>query len=263
MPNFYWYENAPKKFEPGHGLGFRKFEGNVPFPRLASRSPKFGLISSNFVVNKRLDLRYDYIPKYDQGVEGACVGFAWSWAMSFLNNRFYDARKLYIEAQYIDPWSDTPPEEGTSVIAGAQVLQQQGHWRFARGITFPLAAFEGIAQFYYANTVDEIRYAIFNNIPVVLGVDWHVNFDSPEWKDYGVGGKRWWIGKDTNNLGPVRGGHAICCFGARDDIEAFVLVNSWGTNYPVVNIPYRTIEHLLQRGAEAIIPIDKEEIRDE
>jgi hypothetical protein len=40
-------------------------------------------------------------------------------------------------------------------------------------------------------------------VPVVLGVDWHQNFDQPV-KD----GNRWWIGRGP--LGPLRGGHAIC-----------------------------------------------------
>ena len=39
--------------------------------------------------------------------------------------------------------------------------------------------------------------------PVVLGIDWYSNFDSPEEID-GV----YWIGK--GNLGSVRGGHCIC-----------------------------------------------------
>jgi hypothetical protein len=210
---------------------------------------------TSIVVNQRLPLNYSYVPKYDQGSEGACVGFAWSWAMSFLNRRFYAARKLYLEAQLIDPWSDTPPEEGTSTVAAANVLINQGHWRFARGLTWPVAMLEGIKEFRWATTVDEMRFAISQGLPVVLGINWYSNFDSPVWGDLGAGGNRWWIGR--GNLGNIRGGHAICCFGARDDIEAFVLVNSWGVNYPVVNVPYETIQRLLNEQGDAIIPVDR------
>ena len=41
---------------------------------------------------------------YDQGHEGACVGFAASRAMSLLNRKRYDARWLYHEAQRVDEW---------------------------------------------------------------------------------------------------------------------------------------------------------------
>jgi hypothetical protein len=245
-----WYTNATRPLVGGHGLG-RRVSKSRPFPRLL-RAPDV----PTFTVNQRLVIPYQYIPKYDQGQEGACVGFAWSWAMSMLNRRFYAARKLYLEAQLRDPWAETPPEEGTSITAGALVLQQQGHWRFARGITFPLALFEGIASFKMATTVDDLRWAIANHVPAVLGIDWYQSFDRPEWVDVGMGGPRWWIGRGT--LGAVRGGHAICCCGARDDLDAFVLINSWGYDYPrTVQIPYATVHRLLNESGEALIPMDR------
>ena len=63
---------------------------------------------------------------YDQGEEGACVGFSSSRAMSWLNRKKYDAEWLYRTAQTIDEW---PGEdyEGTSVRAAAEVLRTQGH----------------------------------------------------------------------------------------------------------------------------------------
>lgn len=255
MAQLSWYTNAdPEICITGHGLGRRAHVGRIPFPRMGA-APMMLTQAASFSVNKRLKLPTQYIPKYDQGQEGACVGFAWSWAMSILNRRFYAARKLYLETQFVDPYPETPPEEGTSVVSAAQVLQKQGHWRFARGITWPLAITEGIKEFRQALSIDEIRAAIYLDIPVVFGIDWWSNFDSPIWSDFGAGGNRWWIGK--GDLGNVRGGHAICCFGARDDIQAFTLVNSWGHNYPIVNIPYNTVQRLMKDGGEAIIPTDR------
>ena len=77
-------------------------------------------------VERTLALPYHYRAKYDQGREGACVGFASSWAMSILNRRFYDAGWLYREARKIDEW---PGEayDGTSVRAGVEVLRSVGH----------------------------------------------------------------------------------------------------------------------------------------
>jgi hypothetical protein len=50
---------------------------------------------------------------YDQGTEGACVGFSCSRMMSLLNRARYAGRWLYREAQIVDEWAETPPEEGT------------------------------------------------------------------------------------------------------------------------------------------------------
>lgn len=70
---------------------------------------------------------------YDQGKEGACVGFGLSRMMSLLNRHRYDGRWLYQQAQLIDEWEDTPPEEGTSVRAGLDILRNVGHRR-VRGL---------------------------------------------------------------------------------------------------------------------------------
>jgi hypothetical protein len=62
---------------------------------------------------------------YDQGQEGACVGFGSARMMSLLNRRRYDARWLYHEAQKMDEW---PGEDydGTSVRAAMDVLRTEG-----------------------------------------------------------------------------------------------------------------------------------------
>ena len=69
-------------------------------------------------------------PFYDQGKEGACVGFACSRMMSLLNRRRYEAPWLYREAQRVDDW---PGEDysGTSVRAALDVLRSRGHRRVA------------------------------------------------------------------------------------------------------------------------------------
>ncbi len=44
-----------------------------------------------------------------------------------------------------------------------------------------------------------------SGVPAVIGINWYSNFDSPV-----KVGQRWFIGLDKNNLGSMRGGHAIC-----------------------------------------------------
>jgi hypothetical protein len=90
--------------------------------------------------------------RYDQGNEGACVGFGSSRMMSLLNRSFYDAPWLYHEAQKNDYW---PGEnyEGTSVDAAMKVLRLQGHktpaWRTPRLL-------QGASAYRWTSSVDEI-----------------------------------------------------------------------------------------------------------
>ena len=97
---------------------------------------------------------------YDQGSEGACVGFACSRMMTLMNRRRYEARWLYREAQLIDEWSDTPPGEGTSVRAGCDILRLQGHRRTWGSRVHDVKPEEGIAENRWAVRWGEVREAL-------------------------------------------------------------------------------------------------------
>jgi hypothetical protein len=92
---------------------------------------------------------------YDQGAEGSCVGYGSSRMMSLLNRKRYDARWLYHEAQLVDEYAETPPEEGTSVRAGMDILRTRGH-RVVRGLVdAPEDLAEGISANRWATSVDD------------------------------------------------------------------------------------------------------------
>jgi hypothetical protein len=93
---------------------------------------------------------------YDQGNEGACVGFALSRMMSLLNRQRYAADWLYQQAQLVDDWSDTPPEEGTSARAGCDILRDVGHRRVRRGQPLAADPASGISANRWARSVEEI-----------------------------------------------------------------------------------------------------------
>lgn len=61
---------------------------------------------------------------YDQGQEGACVGFGCSRAMTLLNRRRYDAFWLYHRAQEVGGYVGI---EGAYVRDGLEVLRTEGH----------------------------------------------------------------------------------------------------------------------------------------
>jgi hypothetical protein len=163
---------------------------------------------------------------YDQGHEGACVGFGSSRMMSLLNRKRYFARWLWDHAKATDEWGDTNPgdDNGTSVHAAMAILAQIGHvpWKrgyaslnvegdgpfvAARDALIPGGA-EGIVAYRWATTVDEMR--------TVLASPLH------------------------------------------DRLQAFPLLNSWGRFWPrVVWLPYKVMERLLHEEGEVALVTDR------
>lgn len=96
---------------------------------------------------------------YDQGAEGACVGFGCSRVMSLLNRKRYDARWLWNEAKKIDEWPETNPgdDNGTSVRAALDVLRRQGHivYRAKNEPDYPSRA-EGIQANRWITSIDDL-----------------------------------------------------------------------------------------------------------
>jgi len=99
-------------------------------------------------------------PFYDQGSEGACVGFGWSRYASLMNRVRYDGFKLYHEAQKIDEWAGEN-YSGTSVRAGGDVLRTLGAWKVLRGKTqdYPDAE-AGIVQYRWATTIEQVAQCL-------------------------------------------------------------------------------------------------------
>jgi hypothetical protein len=194
---------------------------------------------------------------YNQGQEGACVGFACSWMTTILNGPRYAARWLYQQAQLIDPWSDTPPGQGTDVRSAFEILRTVGHRRMWGPVTQPMFLAHGIEAYRWATTVDELRTSISMKVPGVLGINWYANFDTP----VQINGE-WWIGRTESqrvltNLGPVRGGHAIAYRGASDKRQALRLPNTWGGRYPDVWLPYEIGGRLINENGEAGVVSDR------
>lgn len=223
-----------------------------------------------------------WLPSHDQGREGSCVGHAIALERAIVNTaelresgragyRRYDPITLWRAAKAIDQWSYTRPEDdlGTSVRAGYDVAQTLGLRRVSsmrldgdRPIPYRPAAAgvvleAGVLAYRWARTVDSIRAAIAAGAPVAIGINWHHGFDSPIERDSGPRGRaeRWL--PLPSSAGSVRGGHAVALAGASDRRMAFLLVNSWGSDYPPVWIPYETMSSLLARRAEVAIVTDR------
>ena len=185
----------------------------------------------------------------DQGSEGACVGFAWTGELlaepeapkaqpsfSYANSL---ALSFYKEAQKIDQW---PGEnyEGTSVLAGAKIMQQAGF----------------IGEYRWCFGIDDVRDAVISEGPVVIGVPW---FDGMY--DTRSNGLVKLAGKST-------GGHAILITGYHPRMrfgnvteEVFRWRNSWGTDYGINGsgwIKVKDLSKLLSDNGEACVPMQRE-----
>lgn len=149
----------------------------------------------------------------DQGSTSQCVAYAWThWledgpitqpktphggAQSVV--RPFD---LYREAQKVDEW---PGEDydGTSVRAGAKVLQSMGFVR----------------EYRWAFTVDTVVKAVLSVGPVVVGTNWYSGMFEPDSEGL------------IDVTGGVVGGHAYVLNGVNVRRGLFRVKNSWGRDW--------------------------------
>lgn len=230
---------------------------------------------ATFTVNKLLKLP-NWHWYHNQGYEGSCVGHAVAMERATTNTnqnilakilglktRWYDPIDVWNEAKKIDQWSDTNPgdDNGTSVRAGYDVARNLGLRRVKEmflggdGVPRPIdpqprSLSEGISANRWATSVDQMRTAIYRGQPVTIGINWYENFANPTFFD-----GQYWIGR--GKLGAITGGHAVCISGASDKRQAFRMKNSWGRSYPLVWLPYKVMQRLLDEDGEAALVTDR------
>lgn len=217
---------------------------------------------------------------HDQGQEGSCVGHGTGMERAITNTtqnfllnvlgvktRRYDTIWIWNRAKAVDPWPDTNPgdDNGTSVHAAYDVMRLEGPVRvksmhIVNDKPVPIKADssptfkDGALVNRWATSVDEMRTCLSQGLPVTIGINWYENFDNPT----PIGGQRradFTIGK--GNLGQIRGGHCVCIYGASDTRQAFRVKNSWGRSYPLVWLPYTTMQRLLNEDGEATVVVDR------
>jgi len=125
---------------------------------------------------------------YNQGREGACVGFAASRAMTLLNRKRLDARWLWDRSKECDEWSDTNPgdDNGTSVRAAMDVLRRVGHVPIYHGVARPVDAAEGIVENRWAQSADEVLACLQSPLYATLGAvpllnSWGADYPRAVW----------------------------------------------------------------------------------
>lgn len=156
---------------------------------------------------------------YDQGNEGACVGFGTSRMMTLMNRERYNARWVWDHAKMIDEWPDTNPgdDNGTSVHAGADVLRTLGEVK-------------------WASSMSDLS---FTDRDALIG--------DP---NKGISAARW-----ATSVDEIR---AVLQSSLNDQLQAIPFVNSWGRYYPHITwMPYTVVEKLISDGGEFLVPTDR------
>ena len=217
---------------------------------------KYGFCKLGLATVDRVETRV-LVPvwKYEQ-IGQSCVGYSSVTQMTIYNvrhlgsrpiNRWfkYDGTWLYQQSCLNDgdPNNDPPVDIGTYVWAAFWCLNHLGLKKLSE--REPHMA-DGIANYYWCKTVDDMRTAFSLNRMVVLGTNWSANMMNP----YKVGNE-WWI----NTGGEILGGHAYCTIAASDRRQAFKMRNTW-PGYPDVWFSYNMAETLLLQGGEACVAID-------
>lgn len=190
---------------------------------------------------------------YDQGREGACVGYSWSHELAarpIVKRDPLMALKIYTRARQLDSW---PGEDysGTSVLAGAKAVQELKN---KKGESV-------MPEYRWAFSLEDFLLALGNHGPGVLGLNWYEGmFDTDSEGFIRVSGK-------------LSGGHAICAVGVRlftkegrtreydklDFDKSYVILhNSWGTTWGQggrCKISLTDLQRLLNEDGEAAIPV--------
>jgi hypothetical protein len=92
--------------------------------------------------------------------DGSCTGFSTCRVLSLNNRKRFAAHKLYEEAQRIDDFADTPPQEGSTVRAAMEVARTEGP-RIVRGANISEPALsQGIDAYRWSLSVEDIAASL-------------------------------------------------------------------------------------------------------
>lgn len=139
---------------------------------------------------------------------------------------------VYNRAKQIDEW---PGEaySGTSVLAGAKVIQELGH----------------LIEYRWALDVQDVLATLSVYGPVVIGVNWHQGMERTDRNGF------------IRVTGPVRGGHCVVLRGViSDPIHGWVVLgrNSWGPKWGRdgdFKLSANDLSKLLKEDGEVCVPV--------
>ena len=183
----------------------------------------------------------------DQGRTGTCVAHAW---VGFLRGAPIETSNapspftLYREFVLVDEWTDNDAEanapmdsllqSGTSVRAGAKVLQHRGH----------------IAHYVWAASAQDCAlFLLSGKGTVVMGTDWYEGMEIPD---------------PSNGLvrltGRILGGHSWLLIGYNRLTRRFRALNSWSRAWGIngrFSITHEDLDRLIGDAGEACSAVEQ------
>ena len=181
---------------------------------------------------------------YNQRAEGACVSFALGHELNARPAEIktisedWLVKGLYWNAQRIDPWQGgsypgaVPFYEGTSVLAGVQILHKLGAFKTYR----------------WAFNTDDIILGVGYNGPAVIGVNWYQGMINPDENGF------------IHPTGNLVGGHAVMLRAVNVKKEFFTIRNSWGREWGVDGdcyITFNDLHNLMRQQGECVFLMER------
>lgn len=230
-------------------------DGSISHDVRLNRIPLFDPKSRNFPImaalpqsaSKPRSYTWRCLDQFDQGHEGACVGFgigaelaARPSEITGLTNQ-YLKEAIYWQAQRDDPWDGgsypgaSPFYEGTAVLSGVKVAQGLGYFTSYR----------------WSFSLDELILGIGYSGPAVLGLVWYEGMFKPDENDM------------IHVTGRVSGGHCICARGVDIAKKRILLRNSWGSDWGINGdcwISFDDMDRLLHEQGEACFFLGRKKV---
>jgi hypothetical protein len=176
-------------------------------------------------------------PVLDQGGQPWCVGASWQqWLASdpVRTRNGLTMESIYRAAQEVDEWPGVN-YAGTSVRAGAQVLEAAGH----------------IESYHWAWDIATVADFVLSKGTVILGTNWYEQMSLPD--KHGI----------IYPSGVSRGGHAYLCVGYNSIRGLFRVLNSWGESWGDKGRAWlrgEDLDRLLKEDGEACAAIERRKI---
>ena len=209
----------------------RKFDRLVSFD---SRSRSFPIRALLSTVVKPRSYTWSCRAWLDQGIEGACAGFAVTHeaaARPVVIQSVSDglARAIYNRAKELDPWPGTD-YEGTSILAAIKAGKEKGWY----------------SEYRWAFGEDDLAAAIGYKGPAVLGLNWYEGMLDTDATGF------------IRPTGRILGGYAVLCNGFSVSKQTYRLHNSWGRSWGIEGdafVSRADMRRLLAEEGEACVPV--------
>jgi hypothetical protein len=207
----------------------RTLDRLVSFDERSKNFPIRALVGSPTPISKVWDCKYFL----DQGSEGACVGFGWAHELGAAPVKTPVSNAtgfgIYNEAKKVDEWAGEN-YEGTSVIAGAKVVQ---------GLGF-------MPEYRWAFNLNDVIITLGYHGPIVLGCDWYEGMWDTDSKGF------------IHPTGNIVGGHCVLIRGVAVAKKYLRIRNSWGQSWGSngdAKISYTDFAKLMSTGTDLCVPV--------